>query len=463
MQYDISVLLGDVDAKVYHAMGRYLRLTPGATEDRTRRRSLPFLKITGKLRAPSKTKPYLRSALSFMGIGWDEVRFIPTEQNSVVMVPKNWKTHRTIAKEPTHSLPFQLALDSILKRRLKKWGIDLSSQKRNQELAREGSIDGSLATIDLAMASDTLSFNAVALLLPYKWFELFNSFRSCRYKAPWGEGEYAKFSSMGNGYTFTLETLIFGAAVRAIGSRRNSVYGDDIIVESERASDLIKLLSFLGFTVNKEKSYVNPDSRFRESCGCDYYKGRLVTPFYMRETPYLEDRSSLCHLVNCLIAISSPGPLWDWCKKIVVGRKLRLVPFNEDTRSGIHIPVYDAYRLRKVYVCRTRGSRKPNILFGLQVFKGYGQTQRVRQVRGWRSLLLWHISAYGSEGFATNLEPKRLAAKLLSSSVLSASTDIRQNVVSKVVVRSTYVHCERRYSPPALTAPLSLFLWGDEW
>jgi hypothetical protein len=281
MQRDIAALLGDVDS--YKAvMNRDVRLTNGATEDRTRKRSHPFMKITGKLRSTRASVLYLGGLLQEIGADLTSCRFTAVENNTVIFVPKNWKTHRSIAKEPTHALPFQLALDSFIKRRLKKWGIDLSSQLRNQELAREGSIDGSLATIDLEMASDTLSYNTVALLLPHEWFRLFEAFRSSKYKASFGSGSYAKFSSMGNGYTFTLETLIFGAACRAVGSQRYAVYGDDIVIESELVGSLFKLLSFLGFKVNKEKSYVNPASRFRESCGSDYYNGRLVTPLHER-------------------------------------------------------------------------------------------------------------------------------------------------------------------------------------
>jgi hypothetical protein len=60
---------------------------------------------------------------------------------------------------------------------------------------------------------------------------------------------------MGNGYTFTIETLVFAAICKSIGSRQFSVYGDDIIIETELYEPLVEMLSYLGFEVNKEKSH----------------------------------------------------------------------------------------------------------------------------------------------------------------------------------------------------------------
>jgi len=74
---------------------------------------------------------------------------------------------------------------------------------------------------------------------------------------------------MGNGFTFPLETLIFWALTRAVcGSTATvSAYGDDIICPSDRAEDVIAVLTEVGFSVNLEKSFWN--GPFRESCGSD--------------------------------------------------------------------------------------------------------------------------------------------------------------------------------------------------
>jgi len=482
MQQEIQNLLGD-RADFDGAMPSLIRLTNGATEDRPRRRSIPFLKVSGHLRAPRAAISSLGRLLQFHGVDLSSCRFTGVERNAITLVPKNWKTHRTIAKEPTHSLPFQLALDSWFKSKLRKWGIDLSSQAKNQEYARIGSIDGSLSTVDLEMASDTLSFNTVALLLPYDWFELLCSFRSSSFVSPWGSGNYAKFSSMGNGYTFSLETLVFTAAVRAVGSRQYAVYGDDIVLETHLVPNLVKLLSFLGFKVNVEKTFCNPQSRFRESCGCDYYKGQFITPFYLRECPRISDRAGMSHALNGLIAAASvPGPCWDWCAQTAKRFGLALVPWNEDSRSGVWITPRKAWETGRLnierrrhrdpqpetvtlsngdVVRRWRPIRDPN--FGFPVFKGYTPVQDSRKTAGWRSLYLWFLEKNRGDQVTDPPMPRRHAV-YLQRYIGKAPEDvdgITATVKSRVIVRTRYVHGTRRFSPATATTPSYLFLWDE--
>ena len=481
MEREIAFLLGD-RSEFDDAMPSLIRVTNGATEDRPRRRSIPFLKITGRLRAPRAAISALGRLLLFYGVDLTSCRFTGVERNAITLVPKNWKTHRTIAKEPTHSLPFQLALDSWFKSKLRKWGIDLSSQAKNQEFARIGSIDGSLATVDLEMASDTLAFNCVAWLLPWDWFELLCSFRSSSFSAPWGQGRYAKFSSMGNGYTFTLETLIFAAACRAVGSRQYAVYGDDIALETHLVPSLVKLLDFLGFRVNGAKSFFDPDSRFRESCGCDYYKGQLVTPFYLRECPRESDFAGMSHALNGLIgAAEVPGPLMDWAAAEVRRLGLRLVPWNEDSRSGVWITPGFAWRTKRLKIYRHR-PRDPipkavtaqeavvsrvklviNPNFGFPVYKGYTSAQDSRKTAGWRSLFLWFVEKnYG--GIRPDPMVSNRTAVFLRQLTGMAPSDLDNTtatVKSEVITRTRYVHGTCRFSPRTATTPSCLFLWDE--
>jgi hypothetical protein len=96
-----------------------------------------------------------------------------------------------------------------------------------------------------------------------------------------------KFSSMGNGFTFELETLIFWAISSGVQDAHNEwnvhVYGDDIIIPSESFDDVKHALEFFGFSLNKEKSF--KDGAFRESCGSDYFNGVAVRPYYIEEFP----------------------------------------------------------------------------------------------------------------------------------------------------------------------------------
>jgi hypothetical protein len=164
--------------------------------------------------------------------------------NSIITVPKNYKTDRTIAKEPCMNIYIQKGIGRCIRKRLKRVGIDLDDQKRNQEGARIGSLDGSLATIDLSMASDTVALELVSFLLPNDWWWALEQCRSPVGVLPSGElVAYQKISSMGNGFTFELESLLFWAICQQVACSninetdcRILVYGDDIVVPTDQAT-----------------------------------------------------------------------------------------------------------------------------------------------------------------------------------------------------------------------------------
>jgi len=236
--------------------------------------------------------------------------------NRIAFVPKTAVTHRTIAIEPLVNVYAQLGLGRLMRRKLRlKCGLDLDDQIPNQEMARRGSIDGSLATIDLSSASDTVAREVVRFLLPHEWFERLDLVRS---KVGYLDGEwlrYEKFSSMGNGCTFELETLIFWslsiACVRSLGLDVENVrvYGDDIIVPSSAYDFLVEVLSFCGFTTNGSKSF--REGPFRESCGKDFYDGLEVRPFFQKEN--LNEVQTLFRLANGLRRASHRRTQLDGC------------------------------------------------------------------------------------------------------------------------------------------------------
>lgn len=167
-----------------------------------------------------------------------------------------------------------------------------------------GSSTGAVATLDLSMASDCLSKNLVAELLPYDLYAMLDKLRTPtvqlsglvqpgKMKKLFGVSavvdaviELEKFSSMGNGYTFELESMIFYAladsCVRHLkgNTQMVSVYGDDIIVPVEAVPLLTEVLSHCGFLLNKDKSF--SEGPFRESCGADYLFGFDIRPFYQK-------------------------------------------------------------------------------------------------------------------------------------------------------------------------------------
>lgn len=208
--------------------------------------------------------------------------------NRFTTVPKDATKDRGICIEPGVNVSLQLSLGKSIRRRLKCFGIDLTNgQDLHRALAQVGSRSGEIATLDLSSASDTVALNLVRLLLPEDWFELLGALRSPRtlIKGKWVVLQ--KFSSMGNGFTFELETLLF-AAITTVASGGHLgkdvfVYGDDILYPSSRAAEVTAALRYFGFTPNARKSFSS--GPFRESCGGDFFLGYPVRCFYLDKEP----------------------------------------------------------------------------------------------------------------------------------------------------------------------------------
>lgn len=214
----------------------------------------------------------------------DVVERCPVEINDGVVefVPKNAKTHRSIVKEPSLNTMIQLALGDYMAKRLHAFGIDIRNQEINKSLAKEGSLTGELGTLDLSSASDTISMEIVHELLPLEWAFMLNSCRTDKVLLDAERVDLEKFSSMGNGYTFPLETLIFWAlASSAAEDGFASVYGDDIIVGTHSVNRVMRLLEVCGFEINRKKSYWT--GSFRESCGGDFLRGIDIRPYYHKK------------------------------------------------------------------------------------------------------------------------------------------------------------------------------------
>lgn len=222
------------------------------------------------------------------GVGYTVV-----EGSRLTTVPKNEDTERTIAIEPVGNMALQLAAGRYLEMALKSIGLDITNQQpKNKLLAMRGSIDGSIATIDLSKASDMITPALVRALLPRDWYNLLMTLRSPKIDVP-GHGwmELNMISTMGNGFTFPLMTLLLVSLIYGYRASRGGpnlridwkstcVYGDDIIVPSHEYADICEILQQAGLVVNHDKSY--SEGPFRESCGGDYFNGYDVTPFYVR-------------------------------------------------------------------------------------------------------------------------------------------------------------------------------------
>jgi len=274
---------------------------------------------------------------------------IPCE---VIMVPKTLKTPRIIAREPTHMQYMQQAIHELFKEEIRadyygRTFVCYDSQVPNQELAREGSLMGDLATLDLSEASDRVSNEHVRTLLSHNKY-LHDGVDACRSRTASivdkslgfdTKIRLAKFASMGSALCFPIESIVFATIVflgieKSLGHQlsakdiksfagRVRVYGDDIIVPVDYALTVVETLEAYGYKVNHSKSFWT--GRFRESCGKDYYGGVDVSIHRVRHMfpSNQKDGSKLASIVALRNHFAADGyskvvnGLDDFIKKII--------------------------------------------------------------------------------------------------------------------------------------------------
>lgn len=270
----IARILGPVPSKLDYRFG------PGVTSHVKRFVTLPK-KYSREIHVTPELYCYWRD---ICGPSWSahvtDVHIVAA--SSIAFVGKDAKTDRSIGVEPHLNVYAQLGLGAVIRQRLRKW-VDLDTgQDMNRFLASMAQ-KWDLCTIDLSSASDTIARSLVWFLLPEDWVDLLDRVRTHRFTLNGEEREFEKFSSMGNGFTFELESLIFYALTRAAGASRTftTVYGDDIICEAAVFQDVVSVLEYCGFQVNTDKSFCH--SRFYESCGHDYFDGVNVRPFFWKD------------------------------------------------------------------------------------------------------------------------------------------------------------------------------------
>lgn len=212
---------------------------------------------------------YLSSGnAKFASFKWKLERITDFSQGSrFSTVPKNNSVRRPINIECLGNIVVQRQIGNSLRKSLKeKYLVDLdvlayehSRKIRNSEYA----------TIDLKNASDSVTLTLCEFLLPKSVYSLLLKSRSEFILGPdKAFHQIKKISSMGNGFTFELMTLILTAIARQFDPSA-TVFGDDIIIRNEFAQDLIDVLNGVGFHVNIDKSFIY--SKFRESCGSNFH------------------------------------------------------------------------------------------------------------------------------------------------------------------------------------------------
>lgn len=285
-QRKISHILGDVPSleRLSFSFG------PGAAYG-VRGETSVFNKVTSALECTyafsSRLQEFLEEFPGWIPAGVHEVRLVPGSE--LTFVPKDAKTDRPICIEPLLNGLYQKGFGTWIRKRLRSHGINLNDQSVNQKLAQRAFTD-KLATVDFSSASDTVAYRLVMDLLPFPWFEALDVARAPCYKHNGEWRTFQKFTSMGNAYTFELETLLFYGLAYACCEELGlevktgvnlSVYGDDVIIPQDAFDLFSEVTEVCGFAVNREKSFHN--GVFFESCGCDFFQGDLVRPFLLKK------------------------------------------------------------------------------------------------------------------------------------------------------------------------------------
>lgn len=270
--------------------------------------------------------------------------------SKLFFVPKNVEVARVACTEPLASMFYQLGFGRMIEIGMRiAYHIDISNQAEvNRVLVRKTQY----STIDLSSASDLNSLSLCRYLFTDQFMAYLSVGRSTHTELPDGSlMELHMVSSMGNGYTFPLETLIFGAVVRAVyrylripwsignvciedfksvrAPTTYGVFGDDLIVAEEAYDLVVRMLDILGHVPNPKKSFKN--GPFRESCGVDIFKGVDVRPVYIKA---LANPCDFCSAYNRLNE-------WSVKHSIELPRTIRVLLRNGPSYRRHRVPLWE--------------------------------------------------------------------------------------------------------------------------
>lgn len=285
------------------------------------------------------------------------------KSSKLTYAKKNYDISRVINTEANLNMLFQLGLGDNINACLAGW-FNYSPSKQptiNRFLAMIGSLYGSHATIDLKSASDLISDKFVRWFLPERLYKTLDSVRAKYIELPGGKSlKLETFSTMGNGFTFPMQTLIFSCIVEAAYIELGlpvsndgaipafSVFGDDIICVSQAYDKILSLLEWCGFTVNRTKSF-NTGS-FRESCGRDFFKGRDVRGVYLRKYYHETHFYSIFNRLTRW-SIRNGIDLTDILRHVKGLAVFRPIPFDDQDSAGYKVPLSMSGKF-----CNSRGA-----------------------------------------------------------------------------------------------------------
>lgn len=332
LRYTMSQLLKD-----WYIDEDQWSLTSGATFDRDKTQEQKLLQV-------EKIFPDLLGVS--LGTPLDNIingTGVPHHCNRIKAVPKNYRKSRFIAIEPAWIGVKSDCVARSIARCLPDW-CKVRDQMHNFNLAKIASYDNSLATIDLSAASDSVSRELCARILPTKvmyaiekvvsWseFPTFDKWGSVKRKRV-----YHMISTMGNRVTFPLECLIFSCIVITCARLANvsltqgntGVMGDDIICPTPLAPSVISVLECCGFIVNVEKSFYK-DEYFRESCGGEFLRGEPVASLYWPRQTLTGSKEDFA----ILVALQHKFARFPYCNEILTKEIRKIFPKITESHIG---------------------------------------------------------------------------------------------------------------------------------
>jgi len=277
------ILIEDILGPLHYPAVLYTGMHTNGASTRVRKSPKGAMdKLTGEAHVSLSASSHWFAATEYTLL--EDQTLIEQAQSCLFTVDKSTDIDRVACKEPEINMFLQRAVGNHIRKRLRTFGVDLNDQTKNQRLAQVA-VKRDLATIDLSSASDSITRQLVIELLPFEWWSLLEDLRVKETLIDGAFHELEMFSSMGNGFTFELESMLFYAITRGVMylggfPGKISVYGDDIIAPSSGVKVLRDVFGFLGFKMNPTKTFWK--GRFRESCGCHYYDGVDVSPFFLR-------------------------------------------------------------------------------------------------------------------------------------------------------------------------------------
>lgn len=310
----------------------------GATADRFSNidknhivRHIPMLQRVYKLQWFYNTKSH--ALLDLENLRANTLKYGSRPTARLAFVPKDSRGPRSICMEPHEIMKIQKGLQQKIYDFIETPGnpgyrrVNFTDQTINQRLAYLGSLDGSLATIDMKDASDMVSWELIQRLCNADWLDALTATRSEIVTLPNGtERKIYKYASMGSALCFPIEAILFFSIAKTI-TDNVWVYGDDIIVPTADADRVIHALEEYGLLINRDKTLTQ--GFFRESCGGDFYRGANITPLRLKKTDLITVVAFANNMAKTF-NIDVGRAVIEWYESINHEIILRLHPENEN-------------------------------------------------------------------------------------------------------------------------------------